>query len=172
MGLLMQLLVLDNHPVKSTGHRHCGSEDMFLICFMIFQEYLIKGSCDFMSGSSSLCVSILPSLGAICIVLVEVWCFYYFYWKNKSPYSCIFLPLLFFLKHMAFLTLTHELLGQLNTFHPKLFQWVQWHYPDTGHTRIYIYIILYYIILYIYHTIHKCEQIFASPSKNTDEEKK
>ena len=30
--------------------------------------------------------------------------------------------IIIFLKHMAFLALTHELLGQLNTFHPKLFQ--------------------------------------------------
>ena len=36
------------------GHRHCGSRDIILlVCHVILQGYLIKGSCDFMSRSPS-----------------------------------------------------------------------------------------------------------------------
>ena len=33
-------------------HRHCGSEDiMFYVWHMILQDYMVKGSCDFASGT-------------------------------------------------------------------------------------------------------------------------
>ena len=38
--------------------------------------HVIKGSCDFMEGSSSLYVTTLPGLAAINIVVMEIKCFY------------------------------------------------------------------------------------------------
>ena len=40
--------------VKFGGHRHCASEDiMILVCHMILQDHVIKGSCDFIDRSPS-----------------------------------------------------------------------------------------------------------------------
>ena len=44
-------------------HWSSASGDMTnLICYVTSQDHVIEGSCDFMSGSSSLHVTILPSL--------------------------------------------------------------------------------------------------------------
>ena len=42
------------HHAKFTGHRQCGSGDMILVCLVILQEQVIKGSCDFMGTSPSM----------------------------------------------------------------------------------------------------------------------
>ena len=34
-----------HHPVKFAGHRHCCSEDMFLVCHVISKDHVIIGSC-------------------------------------------------------------------------------------------------------------------------------
>lgn len=42
------------HPVKFSGHRHSGSRDiMFLVCHVIVQDDVIKGSCDYIGGNPS-----------------------------------------------------------------------------------------------------------------------
>ena len=46
---------MSHHPAKFDVHRHCGSEDiMALVCHMILQNHVTKGSCDFMDKSPSL----------------------------------------------------------------------------------------------------------------------
>ena len=54
------------HLAKFDGHLRSGNGDIvFLICHMISQDYMIEGSCNFISkiGKSSLMqVTILPSL--------------------------------------------------------------------------------------------------------------
>ena len=44
---------------------------MFLVCHVTSLNHGIKGSCDFMGGSSSWEVTIYPSLVAVVIVVVE-----------------------------------------------------------------------------------------------------
>ena len=42
------------HSTKFGGHRHCSSEDIkVLVCQVISQDHLIKGSFDFMGKSHS-----------------------------------------------------------------------------------------------------------------------
>ena len=40
-----------NNPNKFCDHRHCNSEDMFLICHLTWPDHMFKGSCEFMGGS-------------------------------------------------------------------------------------------------------------------------
>ena len=47
---------------------------MYSICHATLQDYLIEGSFEFMSGSSSQYVTRLKSLVTICTVIVEI-CF-------------------------------------------------------------------------------------------------
>ena len=62
-----------NHPAKFCSEKHCGSNDiMVLICHMILQDQLTKGSCDFMGRRLFWLVAVLPSLVAIDIVVVEI----------------------------------------------------------------------------------------------------
>ena len=57
------------------GHSNCGSGDKtYLIYHATMEDYVIKESCDFMEGSSSLYVTTLPDMVAIDIVVVEI-CF-------------------------------------------------------------------------------------------------
>ena len=63
--------MISYHPAKFGGHRHCGSGDMILV-YVILQDQVIKGSCDFMGRSPSKKVTILPSLVAIGTLLVEM----------------------------------------------------------------------------------------------------
>ena len=43
-----ELKKVNYHPAKFRGHRHCGSGDIiFLICHVISQDQIVKGSCDF-----------------------------------------------------------------------------------------------------------------------------
>ena len=46
--------MVSHHPTKFHGHRHCGSGDkMVLVCHVISQDHVIKGSFDFMGGRPS-----------------------------------------------------------------------------------------------------------------------
>ena len=57
------------------GHSNCGNGDKtYLICHATMEDYMIKESCDFMEGSSSLYVTTLPNMVTIDIVVVEI-CF-------------------------------------------------------------------------------------------------
>ena len=61
---------MTHHLTEFHGHRPCGSSDtMYLICNVTLQDQLIKESCDFVKGSSSLFVTILPSLMVMVIVV-------------------------------------------------------------------------------------------------------
>ena len=43
---------LSHHPVKFGSYGYCGSEViMVLVCHVIWQELVMKGSCDFMGRS-------------------------------------------------------------------------------------------------------------------------
>ena len=60
------------YPVKFGGHRHSDSRDkVVLVCHVILQDHVIKGSCDVMRRSPSKSVTILPSLAAIVNVVME-----------------------------------------------------------------------------------------------------
>ena len=52
------------------GYRHCSSEDVILVCHVISQDHVIKGSCDFAGRSPT--SYILPSLVALGTVVVEI----------------------------------------------------------------------------------------------------
>ena len=46
--------MVKQHPVKFGGHRACGDGDvMILVCHMISEDHVIKGSCDFVAWSPS-----------------------------------------------------------------------------------------------------------------------
>ena len=61
------------HPAMFGGHRHCGSGNiMILVCQVISQYNVIKGSCDLIGRSPSRLVTILPSLVAIGTMVVEI----------------------------------------------------------------------------------------------------
>ena len=59
-------LKVSHHPTKFGCYRHSGIEDiMILVCLVISQDQVIKGSCDFKGKSPSRQVNILPSLVVI-----------------------------------------------------------------------------------------------------------
>ena len=44
--------MVSQHPTKFGSHIHSGIGDVtFLVCHVILQDYVMKGSCDFMGGS-------------------------------------------------------------------------------------------------------------------------
>ena len=45
---------------------------MVLVCHVISQDHMVKGSCDFMGGSPLWYVTTLPSWVAIGIVVMEI----------------------------------------------------------------------------------------------------
>ena len=45
---------------------------MVLVCHVISQDHMVKGSCDFMGGSPLWYVATLPSWVAIGIVVMEI----------------------------------------------------------------------------------------------------
>ena len=68
-----KLLNVCNHPALFSGQSHCGNRDiMYSVCHVTLKNYVIKGSYDFMEGSSSSHVATLPGLVAIGIVIVEI----------------------------------------------------------------------------------------------------
>ena len=57
---------------KFGGHRYCTCRDMFLLCHVIKQEYVIKGSYDFMSKNLSREITAIPSLVATDTEVFEI----------------------------------------------------------------------------------------------------
>ena len=52
--VVRSLLNVCRHPTKFGGHKHCNSEGIIvLVCQIILQDRVTKGSCDFMGSSSS-----------------------------------------------------------------------------------------------------------------------
>ena len=48
-------LKVSQYSAKFSGYRHCGSGDiMVLVCQIISQDHVIKGSCNFMGRSQSM----------------------------------------------------------------------------------------------------------------------
>ena len=78
------------HPLKFGGNRYCGSGNMFLVCHVILQGYVIKGSCDFMGRNPSRQVIILPSLVAIDTLVVET-CFLVFHLIRRNDVTSTWL---------------------------------------------------------------------------------
>ena len=49
-----ELLKVSHHPTNYSGHKHCVSGDIIvLVCQVILQDYVIKGSRDFIEESLS-----------------------------------------------------------------------------------------------------------------------
>ena len=57
---------------KSGGYIHCGSEEMFLICYMILQHQMIKRPRDFTGTKPAKYVITLLSLVTIGIEVVKI----------------------------------------------------------------------------------------------------
>ena len=46
--------MVSHHPVKFSGHRHCGSGDIrIFVCHVTLQDHVIKGPFDFIEKISS-----------------------------------------------------------------------------------------------------------------------
>ena len=65
---------MNYHRAKYGHHKHStdGGDIMFLVCDMILQDYGNKGLSNFMGGSHSRQVSILPSLMNLGTMVVEI----------------------------------------------------------------------------------------------------
>ena len=69
----LNFLIVSHHFAKFSGHRRCGSSDTEAkIVYVNLQDHVIKGYRDFMEGSCSLHIPILPKLIAIDIVLIDI----------------------------------------------------------------------------------------------------
>ena len=69
----LQFLIKSHHFAKFRGHRPCGSSDTAAkIFYVTLQDYMIKGSADFMEGNSSLYIPTQPILMVIDIVLMNI----------------------------------------------------------------------------------------------------
>ena len=74
MTLWVAAIKVRYHPAKFGGDSLSGSGlIMILICHLISQDHVIKGSCGFMGGSPLWYVTTLLSLVAIGIVEVEIY---------------------------------------------------------------------------------------------------
>ena len=50
----------DSRSTKYGSHKHCCSENMFLVCYMVSQDHMIEGPCNFKTESFSLPVIPYP----------------------------------------------------------------------------------------------------------------
>ena len=64
--------MLYDHLVKFGGHRYCSSRDMCLVCHVIKQDHLLKGSDDYKDSSPQGKSPTYPSLVAIGTVILEI----------------------------------------------------------------------------------------------------
>ena len=69
--------ITDNNSMlvndKPSGHKSCGIGDkMVLVCHMIYQEHVIKGSCYYISRTRSRQVNILLSLKDLSTLVMEI----------------------------------------------------------------------------------------------------
>ena len=53
MGHELRPLIVCHPPANLDGHSYFGSIDMFLACHVIYQEHVIKGSCDYIDSLHS-----------------------------------------------------------------------------------------------------------------------
>ena len=66
-------VTLSHHLAMFVDRWSSGSEyTKYLTCHMTLQNHVIEGSSNFMSGSSSLYITTLPSLLAIGIIVVDI----------------------------------------------------------------------------------------------------
>ena len=64
---------ISHHSTKFCDHRHCDRVDIMVLAYhMISQDHAIKVSCDFMVRILSKYIIILPSLGGIGTLVVEM----------------------------------------------------------------------------------------------------
>ena len=62
-----------SHDLAKFGSiKYCSNRDMFLVCHVIKQDRVIKGSSVYNDRSPSVQVSTLPSLVVICTLVVEI----------------------------------------------------------------------------------------------------
>ena len=67
----MEFLKTSHHSAKFCGQRHCGSGDMMiLVCQVMSQDHITKGTRDLMGRKPSRKVTILPSLETIHTLVV------------------------------------------------------------------------------------------------------
>ena len=45
--------MVNEHPAKFSGHRHCDNGDMFLAYYVMLQDNIMKRLCDFTGGNPS-----------------------------------------------------------------------------------------------------------------------
>ena len=70
---IFHAVITSRHFATFSGHRPCGSSDAAAkIFYVTLQDYVIKGSSDFMEENSSLYIPTLPKLIAINIVLMDI----------------------------------------------------------------------------------------------------
>ena len=73
MTSCMEAFLVTHYLAKFNDHMLCHSKDItYLICHVTLQDHEIKESSDFIEGSSSLYVTILPSLVAVVILIVDI----------------------------------------------------------------------------------------------------
>ena len=78
-----ELLAASHLSEKFGGH--CGSGNrMFLICHVTSRDHMLKWLCEFVGGSPSQWISILPYLVAICLVQVEQTCDFSGFYRNSG----------------------------------------------------------------------------------------
>ena len=77
---------LQSHYLPMLGdHQSGASGDMkYEICRVSSQNHVIEESCNYLSGCSSWYITTLPSLVAIGIVVVEIYCFWFVTQSSKA----------------------------------------------------------------------------------------
>ena len=71
--------MVSHHPAKFTGHKYCCNEDVVvLVCKVILQDHVTKGSGNFMARRTFRYVMILSSLVAIGTLVEETKHFEFF----------------------------------------------------------------------------------------------
>ena len=72
---MWKLLKVSHHPIKFGGHTHCYIGDiMILVCCMISQDHIIRGSCAFIGSGPLTWIIIVSRMVAIDALIVEI-CF-------------------------------------------------------------------------------------------------
>ena len=81
-------LIINIHPAKFSGHRHCAREEIsFFICHVTSREFMVRESCDIMDEFPSLLVTTLQSLMIIDLLEEEILCFQYVTWLQVITWS-------------------------------------------------------------------------------------
>ena len=81
-------LIINIHPAKFSGHRHCAREEIsFFICHVTSREFMVRESCDIMDEFPSLLVTTLQSLMIIDLLEEEILSFQYVTWLQMITWS-------------------------------------------------------------------------------------